>query len=100
MVLIQVFMNSTIVPELPTNSLVQLDPLKAHPICRPPVEQTRMFERVVSAVHRTIVHFVSVGVWGGEGEAERQNPRRHKRTRSAGVIGIFGSVVFRSAAVK
>lgn len=58
-----------------------------------------MFEQVVSAVRRTIVHFVSVGVWGGEWEAERQNPR-HKRTRIAGVIGIFGSVVFRGTAVK
>lgn len=50
-----------------------------------------MFEQVVSAPHWTIVHFVFTEIQGGE---EKKQNSHYKRTRSAGVIGIFGSVWF------
>lgn len=57
-----------------------------------------MFEQV-SAARWTIVHFVLAEIQGGERDEKKQNSR-YKRTRSAGVIGIFGSVSFQGAVVK
>ena len=81
---------------LPDEYSFQLGPLKAHSICLPPIKQTWMFEQGVSAPRRTIVHFVFRGDSGkGREGGEKQNSH-YKRTRSAGVIGIFGSFWFQS----